>query len=750
MYQFKVIALVPFEGTDMEFSKNLKLGQAYQFYQGYAINNSHGEITSVYKEAERQAVESLYTLKNGLQLSFSAVVGGNGSGKSALFELLYYIIYKISVTGKLQGGMASLEYAEVDLRRQRQHVLRSRVTFAELLGIEIEEHSYDDSGKIIIEPYKLDDRQKIKGVYQAKLIREFNIEADISKIRKPEDLDKEILKGLLHKADRIEAEMKKAMEKEQLLNSRFNASLIYETSSGIFEVNCQSDNIRHFTFEGSGKQPVSFGFENFFYTISLNYSHHGLNSKTLGQWITKLFHKNDAYNTPVVISPMRTDGNYDINNELKLSRERLMNSLAYNLVKDRNYDLLDKYTLSEIIFKPKRNPYPLPYGNPDFDGLRSAAILKGFNVKAFEGDMPYVAEAVAYLEEKMFKIGVHYSDLIAQYYGEGKTHEQALVSFILEENTHATKKIRQTLNYLNIVTNRLLKTPLPLQNVNGEMIMHARDLKSYVKNYIEDVANASSIDIAEAALPGFVSVDFEFQSAGSDGLRLSKLSSGEQQMIFNIDTIMYHIYNLASVHRGKSSSSQTYQRPSYGNINIVLDEIELYYHPEMQREVIKNLVDSFQRMADPSQLGIHSINVCILTHSPFILSDIPLQNTLRLKQGEPQKSAEQTFGANIHELLYNDFFLKSFMGEFARQKIQDIIGKMQRIIEIKTFNRANPDRAIPIASNTIHDREQCKRIIDLAGEPVLYVSLMEMYEEAFTEADDYIVQRLELLKQKRK
>lgn len=41
-------------------------------------------------------------------------------------------------------------------------------------------------------------------------------------------------------------------------------------------------------------------------------------------WLHGLFHKNDAYRTPLVITPFRREGNIDINNERKLAIERLV------------------------------------------------------------------------------------------------------------------------------------------------------------------------------------------------------------------------------------------------------------------------------------------------------------------------------------------------------------------------------------------------------------------------------------------
>ena len=68
-----------------------------------------------------------------------------------------------------------------------------------------------------------------------------------------------------------------------------------------------------------------------FYTMVNNYSIYSYNSNQFRKespgpvcWIDSLFHKNDAYQTPVVINPMRSQGVININKEANLSRQRLM------------------------------------------------------------------------------------------------------------------------------------------------------------------------------------------------------------------------------------------------------------------------------------------------------------------------------------------------------------------------------------------------------------------------------------------
>ena len=152
------------------------------------------------------------------------------------------------------------------------------------------------------------------------------------------------------------------------------------------------------------------------------------------------------------------------------------------------------------------------------------------------------------------------------------------------------------------------------------------------------------------------------------------LSSGEQQMIHSIQSVLYHLYNLQSVHKSND------ERLSYSNVNIIFDEIELYFHPEYQRRFISELLKAIDRIGLDVKDGINALNIIFSTHSPFILSDIPKTNILRLKEGKPNSfnEDEETFAANIHELLASSFFMETLIGKFADEKIMELIDNISK------------------------------------------------------------------------
>lgn len=148
------------------------------------------------------------------------------------------------------------------------------------------------------------------------------------------------------------------------------------------------------------------------------------------------------------------------------------------------------------------------------------------------------------------------------------------------------------------------------------------------------------------------------------------MSSGERQFLFYMSTILYHVRNLDSV-------VDDVESVHYNYVNIVLEEVELYFHPEYQRQFIDKLINYLKK----SQFNrIKHFNIIVVTHSPFILSDIPQDNVLFLRDGKNDNEVcdFKTFGANIHDLLRTSFFLENgLVGEFANNKIEELLTLLQ-------------------------------------------------------------------------
>jgi len=165
------------------------------------------------------------------------------------------------------------------------------------------------------------------------------------------------------------------------------------------------------------------------------------------------------------------------------------------------------------------------------------------------------------------------------------------------------------------------------------------------------------------------------------------LSSGEKTIFFYLDKVINNIF-------GDKNSI------------LLIDEIELYLHPTWQKKILNILFKILEIKKD-------EIQILIATHSPFILSDLPKENIIFLDKGKQVKGTEkkQTFGANIHTLLSDSFFMEEgLMGEFAKGKIDKAI---------KLLNQEYLDEK---------DLKYCEQIISIIGEPIVKNKLQRMLD----------------------
>jgi predicted ATP-binding protein involved in virulence len=151
------------------------------------------------------------------------------------------------------------------------------------------------------------------------------------------------------------------------------------------------------------------------------------------------------------------------------------------------------------------------------------------------------------------------------------------------------------------------------------------------------------------------------------------------------------------------------------NILLLLDEVEVYLHPNWQRQFLKLLINFLS-----SKYENKKFHIILATHSPFLLSDIPKSNVVFLG-GDDEVRIERTFGANIHALLSDSFFMEDgLMGEFAKDKIEDIMDFLndeKKIEEIST------------------KEEHIKQVIESIGEDLLRRKLLFMYYEKLENKD---------------
>lgn len=152
-----------------------------------------------------------------------------------------------------------------------------------------------------------------------------------------------------------------------------------------------------------------------------------------------------------------------------------------------------------------------------------------------------------------------------------------------------------------------------------------------------------------------------YKNAGKDSITFKNLSTGEQRILKLFADFLY-----------------CNPRDIY-----LLDEIDMSWHPEWQREMISLLVEVLKL----DKYQGKTINLLITTHSPIVLSDIPKENVVLLYKDIDNSSKIEsrkmpTFAANIHELFNDSFFLGCngelcTIGEYAKTYIKDLQNKLK-------------------------------------------------------------------------
>lgn len=471
-----------------------------------------------------------------------------------------------------------------------------------------------------------------------------------------------------------------------------------------------------------------------FYTIVINYSQYAYNINDYTAewnetnfdpngtyeetcWISSLFHKNDAYQTPIVLNPSREKGNIDINVEKDLTHKRLFQLIMTNPL-ILTQILRNKHARS-FVFDVEDSLNPV--GRHRFSSLKVLSIMLkmqlipsikmgiasrdvlnigkrilaawghvlGYNIepkksKDYWNDMD-VVRTLNYIVYKTLKISTTYS----QYFKyrdcfDDKVEVQRFVYNLKKDNSHITLKIRRCIAFLNFKhygtghyeEGHIVGNEIDLDEFYGvlekcientgkvyEQLINDSPMKLYKDNAYK-VFNWTLDELLPA--PSF-KADIILEDCQQNLIRFSSLSSGEKQMIYSMCTVMYQLKNLDSVWENGAQDAVKYK-----NVNLVFDEIELYSHPKFQQMFIDMLLNSIQSM---NFVGVHNINIIIATHSPFILSDLPSSNILCLIEGLPiprEYGIPNSFCANIYDILSSQFFMKKFVGDFASEKLNKL------------------------------------------------------------------------------
>lgn len=511
------------------------------------------------------------------------------------------------------------------------------------------------------------------------------------------------------------------------------AELIFENIE-LYKISIFDDNINIYQYEkleDSYEDPKlisikEFGLSHLFYTIAVNYSQHALNCLDAdNKWLNSLFHKNDAYQTPIVIEPYRDNGNIEINSQNELAKQRL---LANILQKEEDSDnpksssrqVTEFYRVKALKFQLDDSKFEYVYksnnekvGFENLNQLMEDSLYVFFKIFKINNIGCSLNEyAKKYIFKKIITIALTYKHYNKYFNKENNSFkfQKAYFKKLNEDTSHITYKLKQVVNFL-----KFSELQYPLNTDTSYTVETCSDKIESIKMRNKDVV------INRYLPPSFFKVDIILEN----DIKFASLSSGEKQKIYSTNSILYQINNLNSV-----DSKQT-KLIEYKYINIILDEIELYFHPELQRKYVSELLYVISKAYINK---IRGINICFVTHSPFILSDIPDSKILFLEKELDDitsktiasKNEIKTFGANIHELLSHGFFMENgLIGDFAKDKINDIINYLNN------------------KESKIDSKEKAKNTIEIIGEEFLRDKLLKMYNEKFDIPREEKIKQLE-------
>ncbi len=486
--------------------------------------------------------------------------------------------------------------------------------------------------------------------------------------------------------------------------------------------------------------------EGLFFTIVTNYSMQSFISndyinervidletqteKEEASWINSLFHKNDGYMTPIVLNPYRDNGKIDMNKEHRLTIYRLSSCLIHARNNKKNF--INGYDLHDIKYEYNANfvtekiqeetgfsEKDIWKYDPNKNGtsLYVDEILKsyGIDLQAFAKRDEIYKRAAVYLAFKTLIIATRYpsynkyqkyarpSYLFSEVDATTSKTLRNLVEAINGDNSHITLKVRQMKHFLEALRNKTSK--------NEVLLVGSICVDSYIKRVGGKSESKDINDIQEFLPPSFFTCEIELKRIKDEKIEiipLARLSSGERQYLYTFSTFIYHTLNLLSIHSDN--------RVRFCRVNLVMDEVEICFHPEYQRRFISEMIGYIERLDLNKNMAF---NILIATHSPFILSDILKGNILYLDDGKNANITDEfknPFCANICDLLYQSFFLKEgFIGEYSRQKLRSIFLLLNKPKNLSTKE---------IKEKRI--KEQINFYIEEVGDPFIIMQLKKL------------------------
>lgn len=580
---------------------------------------------------------------------------------------------------------------------------------------------------------------------------------------------------------------------------------------------CDTAKILKEPFDGEVDEPLKYQkgkhayLSEWFYTIVSNYSLYAYNYRDYDSertsvaklkrlygdiehlkkedcfWLKGVFHKNDGYQTPVVVHPMREEGYINASKENMLGKNNLVNLAFYEVLetneegktihefplriinntyevvgftfkyKDENeYEGFEELYLVKLL-SANKNKDEKEYLKQRFVSMvnpickfwaKQMRLILNENVESLPNLKRQAWEYVAYKTLKIIQTYKPYERdwkwLIGNCYQENQI--ERYIHDLLGDQTHRTKKLRQQLaflvflgteGYYAIQADVVLANDIDvfIKENEGKFFYESEKKRNKpttnFKFQKEDLLPPPIADVTLMIVKREDKKTFESNPKSVGLIPFTGLSSGERQIAYTLGNVLYHLVNLNSTLHDVSIEKEPLSFLKYHHVCMLMDEVELYYHPDLQRKFVKLLLDSITSVPLDN---IYDINITLVTHSPFVLSDIPQSNILCLQKGESESRQGQTFGANIVDLLNESFFLQGTIGDIAQSCINEVVEFYFKHRRYQESLRENENKQgwhinMGLAKKFEEWKSKFDYVTSIIGEEYLQKELREMYDE---------------------
>ena len=504
-------------------------------------------------------------------------------------------------------------------------------------------------------------------------------------------------------------------------------------------------------------------------------------------WLKGVFHKNDGYQTPVVVHPMREEGYINASKENMLGKNNLVNLAFYEVLetdvegktihefplriinntyevvgftfkyKDENeYEGFEELYLGKLL-SANKNKDEKEYLKQRFVSMinpickfwaKQMRLILNENVESLPNLKRQAWEYVAYKTLKIIQTYKPYERdwkwLIGNCYQENQI--ERYIHDLLGDQTHRTKKLRQQLAFLVFLGTEgyyAIQADVVLANYidvfikenEGKFFYESEKKRNKpttnFKFQKEDLLPPPIADVTLMIVKREDKKTFESNPKSVGLIPFTGLSSGERQIAYTLGNVLYHLINLSSTLHDFSIEKEHLSFLKYHHVCMLMDEVELYYHPDLQRKFVKLLLDSITSVPLDN---IYDINITLVTHSPFVLSDIPQSNILCLQKGESESRQGQTFGANIVDLLNESFFLQGTIGDIAQSCINEVVEFYFKHRRYQESLRENENKQgwqinMGLAKKFEEWKSKFDYVTSIIGEEYLQKELREMFDE---------------------